>query len=48
MAETVEKTRAWDEAKAKDMEEIARIAADAREKAKAEDKARLREKANAV
>ena len=42
MDETVERTRAWDEAKAKKMTEIARIAADTREKAEAEDKARLR------
>ena len=42
MADTGERTRAWDEAKAKEMAEIARLAADTREKAEAEDKARLR------
>ena len=44
MADTVERTRAWDEAKAKETAEIARLAADTRERAEAEDKARLREK----
>ena len=48
MADTGERTRAWDEAKEKEMAEIARLAADTREKAEAEDKARLREKANSV
>ena len=48
MADTGERKRAWDEAKAKEMAEIARLAADTRETAEAEDKARLREKANSV
>ena len=48
MADTGERTRAWDEAKAKEKAEISTIAAATREKAEAEDKARLREKANSV
>ena len=48
MADTGERTRAWDEARKKDTAEIASIDADTREKAKAEDKARVRLKANDV
>ena len=45
-AETVERSRAWDKAKAKEKAKIARIAAEAREKAG--DEARVRVKGNAV
>ena len=47
-ADTVERARAWAEAKAKYKAEISRVNAEAGERAMTEAEARVREKANAV